>query len=238
MPEGLATADGETISFDETEQEFARAMAAPTADDPEAPGPPDLPPVDPEAPWGRTASGAPKKKPGRPRKDRPRTVPGSSVSKPAAPSGRGKPAAEPGPAKDYSEGLGDFTQIIWMALAGLPIPWEETRIRCRVQAAVLKENQAGVVSGVNILAQHNKIVRWGVEKLTGGDAGWIFPAALALMPFAVQTNMLWRVPVNGDMQKMAAGVEEEFDQVFSSILKQMGLVDEEPDDTAEQSAAA
>jgi hypothetical protein len=237
MPEGLATAEGETISFDATEQEFAAAMAAPSADDPEAPGPPDLPPVDPDAPWGRTAAGEPKRKPGRPRKDRPRTVPGSSVSKPAAPQKGGKPAAEPGPARDYSEGLGEFTQLIWMALAGLPIPWEETRIRCRVQAAVLKENQAGVVSGVNIMAQHNKVVRWGVEKLTMGQAGWIFPAALALMPFAVQTNMLWRVPVNGDMQQMAAGVEDEFGEVFSSILKQMGLVDEEPGD-AEQPAAA
>jgi hypothetical protein len=94
---------------------------------------------------------------------------------------------------------------------------------------VLKEQQAGLVGGVNIIAQHNGIVRWGVEKLAAGDAAWIFPAALALMPFAVQTSMLWRVPVNGDMEKMAARTEEDFAEVFGSILKQMGLAeDEEP----------
>jgi len=237
MPEGLATAEGEQIDFDQTEREFAAAMAAPPADDPEAPGPPDMPPIDPEAPYGRTAAGVPKRKPGRPPKEKPRTVPGSSVSKaePAGKGGKGDGQAQGG--KDYSEGLRSFTQILWMALAGLPIPGEERRVRCRVQAAVLKENQAGVVSGVNIMAQHNGVIRWGVEKLATGEASWIFPAALALMPFAVQTSMLWRVPVNGDMQKMAAGVESEFGEVFSSILKEMGLADEE-DQAAEQPAAA
>lgn len=235
MPEGLATAEGERIDFDQTEREFAAAMASPSSDDAEAPAPPDVPPADPDAPWGRTKEGQPKRRPGRPRKNTARTVPGSQVSKaePAAKSGKGDSQARPG--RDYTEGLSDFTQLLWMGLAGLPIPGDERRIRCRVQAAVLKENQAGVVSGVNIMAQHSGPVRWVVEKLATGEASWIFPAVLALMPFAVQTSMLWRVPVNGDMAKMAEGVENEFSEVFSSILQQMGLVDE---DQAEEPAAA
>jgi hypothetical protein len=232
MPEGLATAEGERIDFDQTERKFAAAMAAPSPDDPEAPAPPDVPAADPEAPWGRTADGRPKRKPGRPPKNRARTVPGSQVSKaePAAKGGKGDSQARPG--RDYTEGLSDFTQLLWMGLAGLPIPGDERRIRCRVQAAVLKENQAGVVSGVNIMAQHSGPVRWVVEKLATGEASWIFPAVLALMPFAVQTSMLWRVPVNGDMAKMAEGVESEFGEVFASILQQMGLVDDEQPEPA------
>lgn len=233
MPEGLATAEGERIDFDQTEREFAAAMAAPSSDDGEAQGPPDVPPIDPEAPYGWTKEGAPKRRPGRPPKqDKARTVPGSSVSKATAPPKGGKGDSQAQGPRDYSEGLSDFTQLLWMGLAGLPIPGDERRIRCRVQAAVLKENQAGVVSGVNIMAQHNGVIRWGVEKLATGEASWIFPAILALMPFAVQTSMLWRVPVNGDMAKMAEGVENEFSEVFSSILQQMGLVDDEPEPAA------
>jgi hypothetical protein len=231
MPEGLATAEGERIDFDQTEREFAAAMAAPRADDPEAPGPPDVPPVDPDAPWGRTASGAPKRKPGRPPKDKPRTVPGAAVSPAAGPAKGGKGNDQPAGPKDYTDGLSDFTQLLWLGLAGIPVPWEEKRIRCRVQAAILKENQAGVVAGVNILAQHNGVVRWGVEKLAAGEAAWIFPAMLALMPFAVQTAQVWRVPVQGDidMGKAAAAVEAEFAGVFASILTSMGLAEDDPD---------
>jgi hypothetical protein len=232
MPEQLATAEGEQVDLAHVDQEFAAAMAAPPATDPEAPAPPDIG-ADPGAPFGRRVDGQPKKgRGGRPPKEPARTAPGS-----AALSGPQKPAKDKGqaePGRDYSQGLSDFTEVVWLALAGLPIPGDERRIRCRVQAAVLKTNQAGVVGGVNIVAQHNGAVRWGVEKLAGGGGAWIFPAALALMPFAVQTTMLWKAPVNGDMEKMAGGVEEEFTEVFSSILKEMGLVE---DEQAEPAAA-
>jgi hypothetical protein len=232
MPEGLATAEGEKIDLDHVEQDFARAMAAPLATDPEAPAPPDIG-TDPEAPFGRRVDGSPKKsRGGRPPKERPRTQ-----ETPKALTGKQEPGKdkdkEPGPG--HAQGLSDFTEVLWMALAGLPIPGDERRIRCRVQAAVLKENQAGVVGGVSIMAQHNGVIRWGVERLVGGGGAWIFPAALALMPFAVQTTMLWKAPVNGDMQEMAGKVEEEFSEVFASILKEMGLAEDEPEG-AEQAA--
>jgi hypothetical protein len=237
MPEALATADGQKVDLStpgNVDTEFARAMAAPLPDEPEAPAPPDVGP-DPEAPFGRRVDGTPKRgRGGRPPKEPSRTMaqaqhPPASAGKP----GKGKDAtAEQLPGKDYSKGLSDFTEVVWLGLAGIPIPGEERRIRCRVQAQVLKSNQAGLVAGVNIVAQHNGAVRWGVEKLAGGEAAWIFPAALALLPFAVQTSMLWKAPLNGDMEKMAGSVEDEFREVFESILKDMGLVEDEPEPAA------
>jgi hypothetical protein len=223
MAETLATAEGDPIDLEHVEREFAAAMAAPGPDEPEAPAPPDIG-SDPGAPFGRRVDGTPKKgRGGRPPKEPARTR--AALTPPEKPA-KGK--GDPGTARDYSQALSEFTEVIWLALAGLPIPGDEQRIRCRVQAAVLKENRAGLVGGVNIMAQHNGIVRWGVEKLATGGAAWIFPAVIALMPFAVQTSMLWRVPVNGDMEKMASKTEDEFGEVFGSILKEMGLAEDEP----------
>lgn len=225
MAEQLATAEGDPIDLEHVEREFAAAMAAPPADDPEAPAPPDIG-TDPEAPFGRRLDGKPKKgRGGRPPKEPSRTQAAPKAL--TGPQKGGKPGGDPGTARDYSEGLSGFTEVLWLALAGLPIGREPLRTRCRVQAAVLKTEQAGLISGVNIMAQHNGVIRWGVEKLATGDAAWIFPAALALMPFAVQTSMLWRAPVNGDMAKIADKTEEEFAEVFASILKQMGLGEED-----------
>jgi hypothetical protein len=234
MPEGLATADGERVSLEaaeleKSEREFAAAMAAPGTDDPEFPAPPDIG-TDPEAPFGRRVDGSPKKgRGGRPPKEPSRTTTQKALPGPQKP---GKDQGQAPAGKDYSQALADFTEVIWLGLAGLPIPGDERRVRCRVQAAVLKANQPGLVSGVNIIAQHNGVVRWGVEHLVGGDSAWIFPAALALMPFAVQTAMLWKAPVNGDMAVMAAKAEEEFSAVFASILKEMGLAEDEQDESA------
>jgi hypothetical protein len=226
MPEQLATAEGDPIDLEHVDREFAAAMAAPAADDPEAPPPPDIG-TDPEAPFGRRVDGQPKKgRGGRPPKEPSRTQ--TAPRELTGPPKPGKAGGDPGAARDYSEGLSGFAEVLWLALAGIPIGREPLRTRCRVQAAVLKTEQAGLVSGVNILAQHNSIVRWGVEKLATGDAAWIFPAALALMPFAVQTSLLWRAPVNGDMAKIADKTEEEFAEVFASILHSMGLGDAEP----------
>jgi hypothetical protein len=210
VAEQLATADGKPIDLADVDREFEAAMNAPDPEDPEHPAPPDIGPADPEAPFGRRLDGKPKTRPGGrpPKREKPRETTAAAAA--------GSPA-------DYSQGLADFTEVIWMALAGTPIGNRELRIRARVQAQVLKANQAGVVSGVNIMAQHNGAVRWGVERLAGGGGAWIFPAALALMPFAVQTAALWRAPVTGDMEAAAGQAEEEFGQVFASIRDQLGL---------------
>jgi len=71
MAEGLQTPDGQKVEV--TEQDFARAMAAPEPDEPVAAAPPRK---DPEAPYGRTKDGQPKRGPGgRPaRYDAPRAA--------------------------------------------------------------------------------------------------------------------------------------------------------------------
>ena len=212
MPETLATADGQRLDLDDTDRAFAAAMAAPRADDPEHPAPPRREPADPEAPYGRTLDGRPKKRPGgRPPKARPREIPAPAAQ---APSGGPKGKA---PAADYSAGLADFTEALWMVMAATPVPWETVRIRVRAQAYVLKSNQAGVVQGVNLMAQHNASIRWGVEKLTTGEAGWVLPAVMALAPFAVQTGMIWRAPPNGDMELLAAHTEREWAETFAKM---------------------
>jgi hypothetical protein len=211
MPEALATADGKPIDLDDTDRAFAAAMAAPRGDEPEAPAPPKREPADPEAPFGRKLDGTPKKAPGgRPAKAR--MIEG--------PQPTGKPQdgkKDAGPAPDYTQGLSEFTEALWMVLAATPVPWPEVRVKVRAQAYVLRSNQGGVVQGVNAMAQHNGTIRWGVEKLTTGSAGWVLPAVMALAPFAVQSGMIWRAPPNGDMERLAAETEQQWKETFAAM---------------------
>lgn len=221
MAEGLATADGERIDLGDVDRDFAAAMATPSADDPEHPAPPDVPPVDPDAPYGRKLDGSPKTRPGgRPPKAR------TTTRAITAGPGKGKDAkAEP--QADYATGLKEFLAGVALGLAVLPIPSEDARIRCRVQAHVIKENNEGLAAGLSITAQHNGVVRWAVEKVTQGGGAWVFPAALAIMPFVVQTSMLWKAPVEGDMTEMANKVEE---QALKEFKAEMGIQEDEPAD--------
>lgn len=225
------TVDGQAVKLDESEARFAAAMAAPRSDDPEHPAPPAREPVDPEAPYGRRLDGKPKVRPGgRPPKPReitaaPARPPGSAASAAAAPL-------------DYSTGLAEFAEALWMVMAATPIPWDEIRVKVRAQAWVLRQNSEGVVSGVNIMAQHNATIRTGVEKLTTGSAGWVLPAVMALAPFGVQTAMIWRSPANGDMLDLAAETEAAWKDTFANMRAEFeaemaaaaaaGLGDEQP----------
>jgi hypothetical protein len=222
MAEGLATADGQVLNLDQSEQAFAAAMAAPRGDEPEHPAPPRRD-VDPDAPYGRKVDGSPKKAPGgRPPKARVIEAP-RGAERPQEPRKTAAPAA------DYSEGLSEFFQGVWMAAAAIPMPDGDVRIRVRAQAAVLKANAGGLVQGVNAMAQHNSTIRWGVEKLTMGSAGWVLPAMFAIAPFAVQTAQVWRVPVAGDLLNLAEQTEHEWDEMFRSMQAQMGLAEDQPE---------
>lgn len=215
MPEGLATADGQAIDLDQAEADFHRAMAAPEPDEPIAPAPPKRAPADDEAPYGRKVDGTPKKAPGgRPAKPR------VTESKPAAPAqGKGKSAAE---GTDYTQPLGEFTSALWMVMAAAPVPADEWRIKLRAQAYILKENQPGLCQGVNLMAQHNGVIRRGVEALTMGNAGWVLPAVMAVAPFAVQSAAVWKA-TPGELADMAAKTEAEWDEQFKAMRAAMGL---------------
>jgi hypothetical protein len=232
MPEVLATADGRRIDLDESDRAFAAAMAAPRRDEPEAPAPPKREPVDPEAPYGRKVDGTPKKSPGG-RPPKPRVI--------EAPRGAEKPQdgrKDAAPAQDYSQGLSEFTEALWMVLAATPVPWPEMRVKVRAQAYVLQANQGGVVQGVNAMAQHNGTIRWGVEKLTTGSAGWVLPAVMALAPFAVQSAMIWRAPANGDMERIAAETERQWEETFAAMKAEFAKEAEFMANSAEETEQA
>lgn len=207
--ETLATADGKPIDLDQTDAEFAKAMAAPRGDEPEAPAPPKREAPDPEAPYGRTKDGTPRGKPGRKPKQPP---PRMTETPKTAPPPKGKAA----PAADYTQGLTEFSEALWMVLAATPVPWPEWRVRVRAQAYVLKETSGGLVQGVNLMAQHNGMIRTGVEKLTTGNAGWVLPAVMAVAPFAVQSAMIWRAPAD-ELAPVAAHVEQEWAKTVAAM---------------------
>ena len=224
MAEGLSTADGQRIDLDDVDQEFAAAMAAPSGDDPEAPGPPDIGPVDPDAPYGRKVDGTPKKAPGgRPPKAR-------TTDRKALPSGSAekdtKGSKSAGDAQTYAKGLEEFLAGVALALAVLPVPQDELRVRLRVQAHVLRETGDGLAAGLGACAEHNSVARWAVEKLTTGGGAWVFPAALAVAPFAVQTAAVWKAPVEGDMRAAADRIQE---SAMAEFKASMGMDGEAAD---------
>lgn len=215
MAETLMTADGATLDLDTAERDFARSMAAPEPSEPQAPAPPRRT-ADPEAPYGRTVSGRPKRAPGG-RPPKPRVTEAAPATSGTA---KGKAAAEPA---DYTGRLGEFTSALWMVMAGSPVPNDGLRLKIRAQARILKEHQGGLCQGVNLMAQHNSVIRRGVEALTMGSAGWVLPAVMAVAPFAVQTGQLWRSPPGEAVHQMAEETESEWKAVFADIQLQMGL---------------
>lgn len=79
------------------------------------------------------------------------------------------------------------------------------------------------------------MVRWGVEKLTQGGGAWIFPAAMAIAPFAVSTAMLWKAPVTAEMAAVADQIEEE---AMAALKAEMEGFDVTQDMGQEQAQAA
>ena len=77
------------------------------------------------------------------------------------------------------------------------------------------------------------MVRWGVEKLTQGGGAWVFPAAVAIAPFAVSTAMLWKAPVTEQMTEGAQKIENE---AMARLKAEMGL-DEDLDGAGQDQAA-
>lgn len=199
MPESLSTPDGKTLELEQqAAQEFARAMAAPEPD-----AAPDYPPPrrrrNPDAPFGYEEDGATPKAPygiganGKPRQNR------------AGPGRGGKPRVQDAvkaaraelPARDYSKDLAETVDGLWAALAFLP--------PTQAQATILKGNKGGLVAGFNLSAQHNPIVRRGIEYWCS-DGGWMINAAMLIAPFALQSAALWFRPES--LAKMGTSKEE------------------------------
>lgn len=178
MAEGLQTAGGNVLDVPPAEmpREFAAAMAAPEPTDPQVPAPPAK---DPEAPYGRKADGSPKKGPGgRPPRaakdpDKPRVQKATEA------------AAAAGEIRDFTQDLAELTDGMWLMMASFPVT--------QAQAAVLKANQAGLCHGFNVAAQHNRMIRRGVELLSG-EGTWVMVVGMALAPFITTSWALWMAP--------------------------------------------
>jgi roadblock/LC7 domain-containing protein len=197
------------------------------------------PVTNPEAPYGwmkdpKTGETRPRKRPGRQAKADAPPPPGrasnASRERQAPPSGK--------KSVDYRKPLMDTVEGFWMILAAIPssdkpvkvagIDVHSLTIRAKAQAAVLEENAAQLVNAANMVAQHNDSFAKGVEKWTSSTgSAWIMPAMMAVLPFAVASAQVWRVPVEGDLTLLAKQTEAKFDELFKN-MKGSGMPAEEP----------
>lgn len=195
----LKDAAGAVLTVDQGEAAFNAAMAAP---EPGQAPPPEMPApakVDPEAPFGRTQDGKPKKGPGGrpPKHDKPRVQTAA-----AGPSGE---------VRDYTAELTEITQGVYLLMAIAP--------PTQAQAALWKGHAPTLVHAWNIAARQNETVRGGVEWLTGSGATWIMAVGMATAPLVLQSIALWRDPKGemalqlqaatvADLQAMASAQEQ------------------------------
>lgn len=213
MAEGLATADGTVLDVpaaghEPGEREFAAAMAKPEPGN-EMPAPPML--ADPEAPYGRTLDGKPKKGPGgRPstknKADKPRTQTVASV-------------ATDGTAQttDYTKPLAELTEGVWYLCAQFPAT--------QAQAAILKAHRPSLVSGWSLAAQNNRMIASGVEMLTG-KATWVAAVAMASAPFVMQSLAIW-TKSDEDLAKAGMPTHEELAASTVKELQELARLQEE-----------
>lgn len=224
MAEGLATLEGEAIDFDQSEAQFAAAMAAPPSDKPGMAAPARKPPEpapDPEnAPHGwtwRDGEWKAKQAPGRPRSagDKPRVAAGPAPAAKAA----AKPASpKAAPAKDYRKVVGETLEGLWFTMATAPIPdtafgyrLTGIRTRLRVQAGLIEQNINELVGGTTTVAAHSPFVARLLDRLSSGESGlWILPAVTLMAPFVAATAQLWtgKLGSEEELEKLATKTEE------------------------------
>jgi hypothetical protein len=242
VPEGLSTEDGQAIDLDAAERDFARAMAAPEPDEPEAPAPPKRQELTEEelgAKYGWTTGPNGERRAKR-AKGRPRTQARLTEAPPQASEKPGKPPKSQGVnqiPKSLLQPLSELTSAVWMLCAAIPIPAEPLRVKVRAQAAILKANQVGLVQGVDMMARHNGVIRRGVEMLTMGSAGWVLPATMAVAPFCAQSAQLWRMDP-AQLVGLAQQTEDEWAEQFAAMQQAMGLADPEPEEEPGEEAMA
>jgi hypothetical protein len=196
---------------------------------PRTAAPPKAPVVDPAAPYGymtdpKTGETRPKRRPGKQ---------GKTVAPPRSrPDNKARSAKTvPGAKTDYTKPVMDLLDGLWTLGASIPtvepgvkvlgIGLHDPTVRVKAQMAILKDNGAGVVNGIAIMAKHSEPVRNFVVK-AGDEAGpaWILPAMMALLPFVAQSAMMWRAPVAGEVEKLAARTEQEFDDLVKGAMAQ------------------
>jgi len=192
--------------------------------------------ADPDAPHGRGGDGVPlapfglNKKTGKPNLRRPGKPPKDDLPRvQEAPKGE---AAKAAPKRDWSQEISEFLDGMWMLMSSAPVPLPKVRVKIHAQAALLHGHKPGLVKGVNLMAQNNPQVARGVEKLTTGNVSWILPAMFALGPFVAQSVMVWRSPVEGAVEQLAAGNEAAWEETVKAMAAEFGPQAEAEQETA------
>lgn len=193
---GLANTDGTPVEGVDpiSTQDWAKVQAEQARQADASPAIPAPPRKDAEAPFGRTKDGSPKKAPGgRPPKAR--------VEAPTK-------ATAPTEVRDYTQPLAELTEGIWFLMAQLP--------PTQAQAAILKHHRPSLVTGWNLAAQNNAMIRQGVDVLTGKGT-WVAAVAMASAPFVMHSLALW---TKTDEQLVAAGLPTH-EQLAESTMQEL-----------------
>lgn len=198
----LKDGTGAVIDVAAGEKEFSKAMAAPEPTGPpvvEAPAPP---PVDPEAPYGRTKDGQPKKGPGgRPAKD---------ADKPRVTTAAAATGGEP---VDYTKDLAQLASYVHAGMCMME--------RTHAHAALWKGTTPKMVAAWNTAANKNEKVRSGVELLAGGDTTWVLGVALASLPFVQGAYVLWRDPQSEIATRLADATKADLENAARLYEEQL-----------------
>jgi hypothetical protein len=179
-------------------------MATPEPGAPPAADMPAPPKVDPDAPYGRTKDGQPKKGPGgRPAKDadKPRVT--------TAAAG----ADGPREALDYSRGLMMAGSLVHLGLVSVP--------PMHPQAALWKGALPDMVEAWNYAAQCNDRVRVGVEWLANSDIGWIAAVSLATLPVVQHGIAVWQNPNSEVAARLRAVTEADIQKAKEAQAESM-----------------
>lgn len=190
MGEGLQTADGKPVdvpaagSEEDLAAQFRLAMNAPEPDGETMPAPPAK---DPDAPFGRTKDGKPKRGPGgRPPKE-------SKAERPRIARAADTPAGQP---RDYTTDLAELADGAWFLMTVSPAT--------HAQAALFAAHRPALVKAMNLGAQNNRQIRAMVERVTGGGT-WVAAMGMALTPFVLQSVALWSGRLPEETVKALAG---------------------------------
>jgi hypothetical protein len=199
----LKTPDGEELTVDDIERRFNKAMAAPEPDEPVAPAPQPKDAGDGQEP------AAPAPSPDDARHTRTRTAKAPRGGGRGAPkrSAKASPAAAAPAVGTYVQPVAESLQGLTMAAAIMPVPGE-LGVRLRLQGSVIGDHTAGLARALDLAACNNAVIRRGVESLTMGSAGWVLPAVMAVVPFAMASAAVWRAPIDENATAAADAFSE------------------------------
>lgn len=186
------------------------------------------PTTDPAAPFGymkdpKTGEVRPKKRPGK----------GPATTAPAPkdrPGGQARTRPTPPKSKNYAQDVTALCESVWMLCAAVPEVKVGTKVlgrdvhdltvRVHAQAELVNTNSDSIVRGLVIMAENSAPVAKGLDKLSAENGpAWVLPAMFALLPFVAQSVTMWKSPVKGDVEVMAAETSAKFNTLIKGVVE-------------------